>query len=143
MTASNATAGESASLGIVPVTTSWAHLVLLSEGSALLIRTVDEGRVSYRAPGLPVLDGETPGHTAERVARDVLGLDVTLDGLLFAGTERGIEHFIFAADDPGGDVAAEGAVRIRLAAALGYHVAPDPLGRILSAHASRAPDAKP
>lgn len=125
----------------MPETASWAHLVLLTESSALLVRAVDDGLVTYRAPGLPVGDGETPGHTAERVARELLGVEVTLDGLLFAGTERGVEHFIFAAEDPGKAVAADGAVRIRLAAALGYHVEPEPLGRILAARRTPAREA--
>lgn len=113
--------------------------MLVSEGSALLERRVVDGLVTYRAPGLSVGEGETPGHTAERVARELLGVEVELAGMLFAGTERGVEHFIFTAADPGGAVSADGAVRIRLSAALGYHIVPEPLGRILASRARETP----
>jgi ADP-ribose pyrophosphatase YjhB (NUDIX family) len=72
-------------------------VVLLDDERVVLLRVVRSGSVSYRAPGVRVVGGETPGHAAARAAREELGIEVEVTDLLFADTESGAEHYFFLA----------------------------------------------
>ena len=72
-------------------------VVTLEDGRVLFLREVLGGCVTYIAPGVTGIAGETPGQTARRAALERLGLDVEIADLLFADTENGAEHFYFLA----------------------------------------------
>jgi 8-oxo-dGTP diphosphatase len=108
----------------------------------LLIRRVRDGRVYYVAPGVEVLDAETPGAAAARAARQELGIEVKIDQMLYAQAFSGVDHFFFSATASGGvgdaaltrrgdDFELDGELdgtyelaRLRVAALLGYDVRP-------------------
>jgi hypothetical protein len=71
-------------------------IVALDDERIVLLRQI-RGSVSYVAPGVPVQADELPGQAAARAARDVFGIDVEIDELVFADTELGAEHFYFSA----------------------------------------------
>jgi ADP-ribose pyrophosphatase YjhB (NUDIX family) len=74
------------------------HVVVgLDDERVVLLREVHSGSVTYSAPGVRVAPGETPGHAAVRAAREQLGLDVEVTGLLFADCESGADHYFFLA----------------------------------------------
>jgi ADP-ribose pyrophosphatase YjhB (NUDIX family) len=112
---------------------------VLDDRRALLLREVRSGKVSYRAPGVRVVEGETPGSAAVRAAREQLGLDVVVAELLFADTESGAEHYFFLAvpAEPGASEWAEPAPSgdgvsvsaVRCTALLGYPVRPPGIAR--------------
>jgi len=72
-------------------------VVTLDDGRVLFLREVLGGCVTYIAPGVIGVAGETPGQTARRAALERLELDVEIADLLFADTEHGAEHFYFLA----------------------------------------------
>jgi hypothetical protein len=72
-------------------------LVTLDDSRVLFLREVRGGSVTYVAPGISAVGGETPGHTAHRAALEHLGIDVRIADLVFADTENGSEHFYFLA----------------------------------------------
>jgi ADP-ribose pyrophosphatase YjhB (NUDIX family) len=72
-------------------------LVTLDDGRVLFLREVRDGSVTYAAPGISAVGGETPGHTAHRAALEHLGIEVHIAELVFADTENGAEHFYFLA----------------------------------------------
>jgi 8-oxo-dGTP diphosphatase len=75
-----------------------AHVVVRTPGDAvILIRRVRRGRVYYIVPGTEVLDGETPGVAAARVAANEFGIEVEIDEMLYAQTFAGVDHFFFIA----------------------------------------------
>jgi 8-oxo-dGTP diphosphatase len=75
-----------------------AHVVVrIPPNEILLIRRTRQGRVYHVAPGVPVLDGETPGAAAARAAQEELGLEVTVDRMLHAQAFSGVDHFFFMA----------------------------------------------
>lgn len=72
-----------------------AHIVVRTAADCvLLIRRVRQGRVYYVAPGTMVLDGETPGAAAARVA-GALGIEVEIEDMLHAEAFAGVDHFFF------------------------------------------------
>lgn len=75
-----------------------AHIVVRTAADAvILLRRVRQGRVYYLVPGTEVLDGETPGAAAARVARDELCIEVNVDAMLYAQAFAGVDHFFFMA----------------------------------------------
>ena len=125
-----------------------AHVVVsVPLEDVVLIRRVRRGRVYYIAPGVAVVDGETPGGAAARAARDELGLAVTIEEMLYAQVFAGVDHFFFlatAAEEPGDaalvpnhddfelDAELGGSyeiVRLPVRALLGYDVRPRALAR--------------
>ena len=75
-----------------------AHVVVRTRDDAVvLIRRVRDGRVYHVVPGIEVLDGETPGAAATRVAANELGIEVMIEGMLHAQTFSGVNHFFFMA----------------------------------------------
>ena len=72
-------------------------VVTLEDERVVFLRAVLGGSVTYVAPCVSTVAGETPGHTARRAALEHLGLDVEIADLVFADTEHGAEHFYFLA----------------------------------------------
>jgi 8-oxo-dGTP diphosphatase len=82
----------------VTVLAAHAHVVVRTAADAvILIRRVRQGRVYYLVPGTEVLEGETPGAAAARVARNELGIEVSVDEMLYAQAFAGVDHFFFMA----------------------------------------------
>jgi hypothetical protein len=73
------------------------HVVVALDDGLLFLREVLGGSVSYVAPGVTGVAGETPGQTARRAAQERLGIHVEIADLVFADTENGAEHFYFLA----------------------------------------------
>jgi 8-oxo-dGTP pyrophosphatase MutT (NUDIX family) len=93
-----AASGDRPSTGSNAALATRGHVVLmLDDGRLLFLRELLGGSVSYVAPGVTGVAGETPGQTARRAALERLGIDVEIADLVFADTENGAEHFYFLA----------------------------------------------
>ena len=130
--------------------TPHAHVVVTAPPAAVVfIQRVRNGRVYYIAPGVAVLDGETPGSAATRAARTELGVVVSIEEMVYAQVFAGVDHFFFLAtaeseldsdflvsdhDDFELDAELGGSyeiARLPLASLLGYDVRPWALARRL------------
>ena len=110
-----------------------SHIVVSDDlGRVLLLRSATAGSVVYRAPVTDVGPGETPGHAAERLVRDLLGFAAVVGELVSADAERGVEHYTFRAHLEGTAPEIAGGAWLRRAAILGYHVEPVSLGRAIA-----------
>lgn len=77
-------------------------VVIVDDGKVALIKRVNDRGVYYLFPGGGVDEGETPADAAVREAKEELGLDVRVTGLLAVVTSRGNEQYYYAAEVTGG-----------------------------------------
>ena len=80
-----------------------AGVVVVEDGRVALIKRVREGRTYYTVPGGGVEPGETVEQAAIREAREELGLEVALTGLLATLEFAGVHHY-YRADAIGGEL---------------------------------------
>lgn len=85
------------------MTGSRAAVVIVENGRVALIRRVRAGRVYYLFPGGRVEEGESPEEAAVREAREELGVDVELDGIVHEERFGGIPMRYFAGRIVGGE----------------------------------------
>ncbi len=78
-------------------------MVIVRGGRVALIKRVRDGRTYYVFLGGGIEEGETPERAAVREAREELGVDVTLDALLFVLKLDGGEQFFYRASIVGGE----------------------------------------
>src|SRR5690606_41401894 len=76
-------------------------VVIVDDGKVALIKRVNDRGVYYLFPGGGVDEGETPADAAVREAKEELGLDVRVTGLLAVVTSRGNEQYYYAAEVTG------------------------------------------
>ena len=79
-----------------------AAVVIDKDGQVALIERVRDGCTYYKFPGGGVEAGETPEHAALREAREELGVDVDLGGLIFITHRDGREQRYYSATISGG-----------------------------------------
>jgi len=85
------------------VTGSRAAVVIVENGRVALIRRVRAGRVYYLFPGGRVEEGESLEEAAVREAREELGVEVELDGIVHEERFGGIPMRYFRARITGGE----------------------------------------
>ena len=78
------------------------RVVIVEEGRVALIERVRGGRRYFLFPGGGVEGDESPAEAAVREAREELGVEVALEGLLYAETFAGTELSYFGARIEGG-----------------------------------------
>jgi ADP-ribose pyrophosphatase YjhB (NUDIX family) len=79
-----------------------AAVVIEKGGQVALIERVRDGGNYYVFPGGGTQDGEAPEHAASREAREELGVDVDLGGLIFVSHREGREQRYYSATVSGG-----------------------------------------
>lgn len=77
-------------------------VVIVRDGSVALIKRLNDRGLYYVFPGGGVEDGESPADAAVREAREELGLDVRIIGLLAVVTYKERDQYFYAAKVVGG-----------------------------------------
>ncbi|MGP4082450.1 NUDIX hydrolase [Pseudalkalibacillus sp. R45] len=79
-----------------------SRIILIQSEQIALIKRVKESETYYVIPGGGIEDGETPEEAACREAKEELGVDVMIKGLVHTEKWNGL-HYYFLAEISGGE----------------------------------------